>query len=276
MRLGMNATLAHSSPEEWGNRMRELGCGSVVFPVDYKQEQKVIDSYVKAAKENGLAIAEVGTWCSPVAKNKEARKAALERCIEQLKLADYVGARCCVNVSGAAGEKWDLGYQENFSPAFYDKVVESIRKIIDGAKPKHTFYTMEPMPWMVPTGPGEYEKLIKDVDRRQFGVHMDMANWMCSPKRYFGQEAFMDKVFKKLGSRIRSCHIKDVKLLPDYTFQVREVPCGEGGMNLEYYVKKINEANPGIPVLIEHLHSEREYLMSLEYVQNRMRRAGLA
>lgn len=275
MRLGLNAVLEHTSPEEWGRRMKELGCGSVVFPVDYKAEQKTIDAYVKSARENDLVIAEVGTWCSPVAKDKEKRKKALERCTEQLKLADYVGARCCVNVTGAAGERWDQGYRENFAPEFYEKVVESIQKIIDGAKPKKTFYSIEPMPWMVPTGPGEYGKLIADVDRKHFGVHMDMANWICSHKRYFGQEAFMDKVFKKLGNRIRSCHLKDVKLLTEYTFQIREVPCGEGDLNLEYYVKKINEVNPDMPVLLEHLHSEREYLASLEYVQNRMRLSGL-
>ena len=123
---------------------------------------------------------------------------------------------------------------------------------------------------MVPTGPGEYEQLIRDVDRKHFGVHMDMANWMCSHRRYFGQEAFMDKVFAKLGDRIKSCHLKDVKLLSDYTFQIKEVTCGEGELNLEYYAKKINEVNPELPVLIEHLHSEREYLASLCYVQKRL------
>lgn len=270
MRLGMNATLEHSSPEEWGRRLSELGCKSAVFPVDYRAQQKVIDAYVKAARENGLMIAEVGTWCSPVSQDKEKRRAALERCVEQLKLADYVEARCCVNVTGAAGEKWDLGYPENFSPAFYEKVVESIQKIIDRAAVKKTFYSIEPMPWMVPTGPGEYEQLIRDVDRKHFGVHMDMANWMCSHRRYFGQEAFMDKVFAKLGDRIKSCHLKDVKLLSDYTFQIKEVTCGEGELNLEYYAKKINEVNPELPVLIEHLHSEREYLASLCYVQKRL------
>lgn len=269
MRLGINASLSHSSPEEWGQKMRELGCRSVVFPVNYQASAGLIDAYVQAARENDLVIAEVGVWCSPVSEDRAAGELALEKCREQLKLADYVEARCCVNVTGAAGERWDLGYPENFSQAHYEKVVDSIRRIIDSVNPQKTFYTIEPMPWMIPTGPKEYERLIRDVDRPAFGVHMDIANWICSHKRYFGQEKFMDKVFRRLGGSIRSCHLKDVKLLTDYTFQIKEVPCGKGELNLEYYVNKINEVDQRMPVLIEHLHSEQEYIDSLKYIQGR-------
>lgn len=271
----MNTVLSHSSPEEWGEKTRALGCSSTVFPVDYRVDLKLIDAYAKAAEQNDLVIAEVGVWCSPLADNIKARMQAQEKCREQLKLADYVGAKCCVNVSGAAGERWDGPYRENFTQEFYDRVVESVCKIIDDVQPKNTCYSIEPMPWMIPAGPGDYEKLLRDVNREHFAVHMDLANWISSPKRYFSQEKFVNKVFKRLGSKIKSCHLKDVHLSQEYTFRMEEVPCGEGELNLEYIADKINKTDPELPVLIEHLHSEQEYISSFQYLKKRLQQAGL-
>ena len=34
-------------------------------------------------------------------------------------------------------------------------------------------------------GPHEYLKLIHDVDRERFAMHMDVFNWITTPERYF-------------------------------------------------------------------------------------------
>ncbi len=271
MRLGISANLRHSTPVEWAEKHKRLGCDAVIFPVDYTAGDKTIQAYADAAKEYDLTIGEVGTWCSPVSEDTSAREAAFTRCIEQLRMADNIGACCCVNVTGAAGPRWDGGYAENFSEAFYARIVDSIQRIVDEAAPKRTYYTIEPMPWMIPTGPEEYERLLKDVGREHFAVHMDMANWMCAHNRYFAQERFMDETFAKLGPYIRSCHIKDVLLGQEFTFQVQELPCGEGAMNLEHYAARINEINMQMPVFIEHLHTEEEYVASMAYVKERLK-----
>ena len=57
---------------------------------------------------------------------------------------------------------------------------------------------------MVPKDPEEYERLIAAVDRERFAVHMDLANWITSPEKYFNNEDFMEKCFDKLGSHIKS------------------------------------------------------------------------
>lgn len=272
MRIGLNTVFAHRSPEEWAAVLKGLNCRSVMFPVNYKSDVKTIDAYVKAAKENDLVIAEVGAWSSPLANDRQKQAEAMEKCVEQLKLADYIGAKCCVNVAGASGERWD-GYQpENFTPAFYEKTVLTIQKIIDSVNPKNTFYCIEPMPWMVPIGPEEYLQLIKDVDRKAFGVHMDIANWMCGCDRYFRQREFMDKVFLQLGDKIKSCHLKDTHMKQEYTFQIQEVPCGEGELDLEYYAELVNRIDPELPMLIEHLKSEEAYRNSLTYVKERLKK----
>ena len=207
MKLGISSPLEHHSPSQWARQQKELGCEAVVFPVDCKAEDSLVDEYVKAAQEYDLQIAEVGIWRNAISKDEAERSAAMEYSIGQLKLADRIHARCCVNVSGSAGARWDGAYAENFSRKTRDAAVRMIQEVIDEAKPQNTWFTIEPMPWMIPSGPEEYVKLLEDVARDRFAVHMDIINMINCPERYFFAEDFLKRCFDLLGDRIRSCHL---------------------------------------------------------------------
>ena len=270
MKLGISTSLKHSSPQNWAEQMTALGCESVVFPVDHHGENSLIDAYCAAAKEHNLTIAEVGIWKNAISEDERERNEAMEYSINQLKLADRVHAKCCVNVAGAAGPAWDGGYRENFSKKTWDKTVRMIQEIIDEAKPKHTYFAIEPMPWMYPTDPEEYLQLMEDVNRQKFAVHMDIINMINCPRRYFFPVSFTEHCFKLLGKHIKSCHIKDIQLRPELTFQLKECACGEGSYCLEKYAELVNAVNPDMPMIIEHLSSDQAYLDSLRYVKERL------
>ena len=156
MRLGINAAPPHTSVEEWVNYLTERGCRATAFPLNYSAPVNRIDEYVKAAKENDILIAEVGIWNSPHVPDKDAAAHARMVAEEQFRLAEYIGANCCVNVSGAAGPDWAFCYKENFSEWLYDENVRFIQLLCDRVKPKKTRFTLEPMQWMVPASPQEY------------------------------------------------------------------------------------------------------------------------
>lgn len=270
MLLGISTSLGGLSPKEWGQTLKEKGLKSVVFPVDSNAPESLIDEYVCAANENDLTIAEVGIWRNAIARDKKEETENLKYSINQLLLADRIKAKCCVNVAGSVGERWDGGYRDNYCKDTWNRTVQMAKKIIDEAMPKNTFFTLEPMPWMIPDGPDMYLKLIECVSRERFAVHMDIINLINSPRRFFFQEEFMEEVFEKLGAYIKSCHLKDIKLLPDYTFQLRECPCGEGTFNLEKYCELINKTNPKMPLIIEHLKDDEAYFESVKYITKRL------
>ncbi|SER13891.1 Sugar phosphate isomerase/epimerase [Lachnospiraceae bacterium NE2001] len=267
MRYGTSSPLAHSSAREWAEQQVALGCGTVVFPVQSNEPIGKIDSYRDAAVENGLTIAEVGIWRNALSQNPEERKANMDYCVEQLRLADYLGARCAVNVAGTFGPRWDGHYKENFSKEMRVEIVKMVQEIIDRADVKNTYFTLEPMPWMVPTGPKDYLRLIDEVDRDRFAVHMDIINMTNSADRYFNAEEFVDECADLLGNRIRSCHIKDVHLKEEYTFQLEEcAPCC-GEFPLGHYMKRMNEIDGEMPIIVEHLDTDEEYIKYLKVVQ---------
>ncbi len=272
MRLGINKAFQHENPDQWARKMHQLGCKSVIFPTDSRAPEELIEAYVQAAKTYDLVLAEVGIWKNQLAPDRREQKKVIDYSVEQLKLADRVGAMCCVNVAGAKGALWDGPYKENFSKSTWKQAVAVIQEIIDRAQPRTTYFTIEPMPWMYPTGPDEYLQLIQDVNREQFAVHMDLANMINCPQRYFFNEEFIDECFEKLGPYMKSCHIKDVLLDDQFTFRLYEKPCGEGGLNLEHYLERIRQQSADMPVLIEHLHTEEEFTDSIQYVRKRYAR----
>lgn len=266
MRLGLSSPLAHSGAEQWAEQMVKLGCKSVNFPIACNDGEDKINAYAKAAADHDLMIAEVGIWRNAISLDEQERNAAMDYSIAQLRLADRLKARCCVNITGSTGARWDGPYRENYSKETWDRSVRMIQEIIDEAKPQNTYFTIEPMPWMYPSSPEEYVKLMEDVNRERFAVHLDPMNMINTPERYFFTEKFLDRTFELLGDKIKSCHIKDVHLRQEFTFQLQETMVGQGEFPLQYYAKKINELDPEMPVILEHLNLDDEYRKGIAYL----------
>ena len=70
-----------------------------------------------------------------------------------------------------------------------------------------------------------------------------------------------------LGDKIRSCHIKDVHLKEENTFQLKECAPGKGEFPLRYYVEKMNSLDADMPVILEHLNTDEEYIKYMAYLK---------
>lgn len=249
-----------------------MGLEAINFPLTCEDNDTLIDEYFKEAKKNKLEIAEVGVWRNTLDLNEDARREAIAYTIGQLELADRIGSRCCVNILGARGARWDGAYKENFSKETWNLGVKTIQEIIDAVKPQNTYFTIESMPWMFPTGPDEYLQMLEDVDRDRFAVHMDVFNWITTPRRYFFHEEFICECFEKLGKDIKSCHLKDVRMEDDYTLFFREINAGNGGINIKHLIETALSYDQNMSFIIEHLDSEEEYLKSVSYIKDLMKR----
>lgn len=271
MYLGISSRLEHESPQDWALKHKSLGLKSVNFPVSYTDGEEVFMAYKKAADEAGLTIAEVGVWRNTLAADPQERRRWIDYAVRQLRMADAIGAVCCVNVVGTPyGPRWDGGYRGNFSPELWKDAVKMIREVIDTARPLHTKFSIESMPWMIPSSPDEYIRLIEDVDRPEFGTHLDVVNMITSPQRYFFNDEFLHECFEKLRGTICSCHLKDVRLKEEYTFQLEECACGQGSLDLELYARLADAEDPHMPMIIEHLTTDEEYAASVRYVKERL------
>jgi len=275
MKLGGPVFREFSDPDAWIAALRDYGYGAAYCPVNTDADDTVVKAYAEAAKSAGIVIAEVGAWSNPIDSNEEARRKAQAHCRAQLALADRIGARCCVNVSGSRGQPWYGPHPDNFSEETFDMVVQVVRGIIDDVDPTRTFYTLETMPWMYPDSADCYLRLVEAIDRRQFAVHFDPSNLLSSPQRFYGSGEVIREFVAKLGPRIRSCHAKDLQLGGDLMPHFDEVRPGLGGLDYATLLRELSKLDPDTPLMMEHLATEEEYAQAAAYIRSVAEQLGI-
>ena len=268
VRLGGPVFEKCNSPEEWINALKKLGYRAAYCPVSPGADPVLIKAYQAAAKKNDMVISEVGAWSNPISPDQDTAKKAMQKCIDSLALADEIGASCCVNVSGSRNPKhWAGPHKDNLTDATFDLIVETTRKIIDAVKPKHTYFTLECMPWAYPDSVDSYLKLIKAIDRKQFGVHLDPMNLIASPQIYYKNGEMIRDCFRKLGSQIKSCHAKDITLREDNAVpQFDEIVAGKGNLDYSVFLTELSKLKE-VPLMMEHLNTAEEYSQASDYIR---------
>jgi sugar phosphate isomerase/epimerase len=255
-----------NDPQQWAKAVKELGYSAAYCPLRPHAGDDDVNAYQKAARENGIIIAEVGAWSNPISPNQEERENAFKKCVDSLELAERIGARCCVNISGSRGEEWAGHDPKNLTKETFDLVVETTRSIIDSVNPKRTYYSLETMPWAYPDSVDSYMDLIKAIDRKAFAAHFDPVNLICSPQRYYSIPEIIRDGFKKLGPYIKSCHAKDIIMPQKLTTHLDETRPGQGNLDYAVFLKELSKMKE-IPLMLEHLPNAEEYREAADHIR---------
>lgn len=274
MRLGAPVDQT-SSPEAWIQAVQQQGYRAAYCPIDASADSALRRAYLQAAQRADVLIAEVGAWSNPISPDEAVRQAALRKCQDQLALADEIGACCCVNIAGSRALQWDGPDPQNLTEETFDLIVETTRLILDAVKPRRTFYTLEPMPYLYPESIATYESLIRAVERPQFGVHLDPVNWVNSVERYYYNGDLIREAFTRLGKHIKSCHLKDIRLEPNLTLHLNEVIPGTGYLDYATLLTCAAQAPVDLPLMLEHLPLG-DYPQAAAFVRQKAASLGLS
>lgn len=275
VRLGGPILDRPADPAAWVAAVRRWGYGAVGCPVGPDADAATIRAYAEAAAAADIVIAEVGAWSNPLSDDPATRQAALAKCKAGLALADAIGARCCVNIAGSRGSRWDGPHPANLTDETFDMIVATVREIIDAVQPTRTYYTLETMPWAYPDSAGSYLALIRAIDRPRFAVHLDPVNLVCSPQRYFANGALIRDCFAKLGPYIKSCHAKDIILADRLTTHLDETVPGMGALDYSVYLRELDKLDPDTPLLLEHMREREEYERAADHIRCVARAVGV-
>jgi len=275
VRLGGPIFLKSDDPAELAREHRRLGYSAAYCPAAKAEDKDRVNAIIRAFAAENVVIAEVGAWVNMLDPNAEKRRANLDYVTQRMALADAVGARCCVDIAGSYNpDYWYGAHPKNLSREFFDATVENSRRVIDAIKPTRSRFTIEMMPWSVPNGPDSYLQLIKAVDRKAFGVHMDVCNAVNSPERFYNNGDLIDELFRKLGPWIASCHAKDLAWIPEYNVHFLEVVPGRGVIDYRRYLLDVADLAVDAPLMLEHLKSPQEYDEARAYVRKVGAQAG--
>ena len=269
MLLGGTVAGSFAGPAEWEKLLVRSRFRAVTAPFNMYTPREETEAFCAACERHGVVIAEIGVWKNLFDPDPAAAAEALRYAEGQLALADALGIACCVNIAGTESTAgWDAADPSNYTDETYERIVSCVRGILDRVEPKRAFYCLEPMPWMIPDSPEVYLQLIRDVDRPQFGVHMDFVNMINSPRRYLAAGKFIEECFTTLGPMIKSTHIKDSRMHPtNLTALLEECSPGEGTLDFGEILKILDRELPAdAPVLLEHMTTFEEYEKAYQYL----------
>lgn len=274
LRLGGPIFLKSDDPVELAKEHRRLGYSAAYVPKVELKDTPRIAALRKAFAEQNVIIAEVGAWVNMLDADAEKRKKNINYVTERLALAEEIGALTCIDIAGSYNPKhWDGPDARNLTKEYFDTTVENCRKVIDAVKPKTAKFALEMMGWSLPNDADSCLKFIKAMDRPAFAAHIDIANIINSPERFYKNTALINDTFKKLGKWIVSCHAKDV-VGKDVHFA--ETMPGRGGMDYAAYLRNVTALPREVPLMLEHLRTAEEYDEARLYVMKVAKETGIS
>lgn len=277
MRFGTPLYDPYSSPGQWIDLVKKKNHGAAYSPISLEASDSEAIAYGKAAKAANIVISEQGVWSvNCLSYDAAERGKAIAACIRGLELAELLGARCCVALSGSRAEKWDGPHPDNFSEETFRQVVANTQVIIDAVQPKNTFFTMEPMPWTPPYDAKNQLRLLEAVDRPACGVHYDPVNLVYSPDRYYHNGRYIRDFVEALASVLRVVHAKDILLRDTLTLHLDEAMPGQGALDYDTLLSALNGLDPDLPLMAEHLGTAEEYERAEAWIRGKAKALGLS
>ena len=247
---------------------RERGLSAAYCPRVSVDDGDRIRDIRDAFDAENVVIAEVGGWRNMLHPDPAEGKRERQRMAEYLAVADEVGALCAITCIGSPGGPGQGSHHAfNFTPDAFDAAVENARWLIDTVKPKRARFVYEIYPFSVADSPANILRLLDTVDRPEFAAHMDLVNLINTPRLYYENAAVAREAVRLFGDRIVSAHAKDLAMQEDVSVIMHEVRPGCGNIDYAAYLRVLHELPQTVPLMIEHLHTQREYDLGVEYIR---------
>jgi sugar phosphate isomerase/epimerase len=272
-KAGETAGSSMTDPAMLVQKHKEKGFTAAYVPKIDVKDTALIKETRMVFEKNGIMLSEAGYWNNIMDTDGESRKHHREQQIESLYLAEELGAVCSVNIWGSYchGHGKSKHVSLNFSDEAFESAVEMARYFLDTVKPKTAYFCYEIFPFDITDTAENIEQLVRAVDRKQFGVHLDLVNLINCPRAYFSSGDIIKDCIRRFGDRIVSCHAKDIKMKePSISVILEEVIMGSGNINLKEFMRQIEGLARPIPFMMEHLDTEEQY----DIVAKKIRETG--
>ncbi|MCB8881190.1 sugar phosphate isomerase/epimerase [Acidisoma cellulosilytica] len=136
----------------------------------------------------------------------------------------------------------------------------------------------------------ETVRVFAEVDHPGLGLLMDPTNYF-EDHNIDKMDAVLKQIFDTLAGHVRIAHAKDVKRSMETSEKHAEIDASEahsfrgvgsielpapglGALNYDYYLKRLSEKHPNIPIVIEHL-DETDVPRAKKFLDGKLRALGV-
>jgi sugar phosphate isomerase/epimerase len=148
-------------------------------------------------------------------------------------------------------------HPENYTPQTFDHLVNSLRQAAQTAQVEGMVLALEGHVLSMLDSPRRMRDVIDAVASPALKFNTDPVNFIGTVRDVYDPSRVLDELVSLLGDVTVAAHLKDLDLRDALVLHIDEVVIGEGRMDYDRLLRQLDQMDPDMYGLIEHLPDEK-------------------
>lgn len=286
---------------EQARRIRALGFNTVQLDlafkdIDFSTPESITSEKAQRVREtfrdHDLPICCISGYTNIVHPDPAARKQKLEMLRAIIRNARSFGTPYVISETGTYNTESDwVHHPKNKTEEGFEECRGIIAELAQTAYDSGAVFLLETYVNNVVGSVDETVRMFAEVDHPGLALLMDPTNYFES-HNIDNMDRVLKQIFDTLADKVRISHAKDVRRSGDDKAEKHadidaseahsfrgvgeiELPApGLGSLNYDYYLQRLSEKHPNIPIIIEHL-DEADIPRAKQFIDGRLRANGV-
>ncbi len=285
--------------EETAQKIRGLGFNTVQLDLHFKDVDvspgqitrdkctRIRDTF----RGHNLPICCISGYTNIIHPDRDERARRVGHLKDIIAHAQYLGSPYVISETGTFNTESDwVHHPKNKTEEGFEECRKVIADLAQHAYDHGAVFLLETYVNNVVGSVEETLRMFAAVDHPGLGLLMDPTNYF-EAHNIGDMDKVLKQIFDTLSDKIRIAHAKDVKLSEDKTEKHADIDASEahsfrgvgsielpapglGVLNYDYYLKRLAEKHPNIPIIIEHL-DESDVPRAKKFLDGRLRAGGV-
>jgi sugar phosphate isomerase/epimerase len=148
-------------------------------------------------------------------------------------------------------------HPENHSPQVFERLVSSLRQAARAAAAEGMVLALEGHVLSLLDTPQRMRDVLEAVDSPALQFNTDPVNFIGTVKDAYDPSRVLNELVTLLGKYTAAAHLKDMAVQDKLVLHIDEVVIGEGTMDYGLLLRQMEQINPDLYGIIEHLPDEK-------------------
>jgi L-ribulose-5-phosphate 3-epimerase len=246
---------------EAARRVRAAGYRgvSVFFQRPLEADPAAVRKLRSVLDEAGLQVAQANGWYEVLVHPDERLRAEGIRGLQALThIGRLLDAKTVYVRPGSLSAQgaW-YPHPENYATRTFERLVNSLRQAAQTARAEAMVLALEGHVLSLLDTPQRMRDVIEAVDSPALRFNTDPVNFIGTVKDAYDPSRVLNELVSLLGQYTVAAHLKDMAVQDKLVLHIDEVVIGEGSMDYDRLLRQLEQINPDLYGIIEHLPDEK-------------------
>ena len=263
MKLGVDGLLPpwEQIDLDAARRVRSAGYRgvSIIFQQPLEADPAAVRKLKSVLDDAGLEAAQANGWYEVLVHPDEQRRAEGIRGLQALtRIGRVLDAKTVYVRPGSLSAQgaW-YPHPENYAPRTFERLVNSLRQAAQAAQAEAMVLALEGHVLSLLDTPQRMRDVIEAVDSPALRFNTDPVNFIGTVKDTYDPSRVLNELVAVLGQYTVAAHLKDMAVQDRLVLHIDEVVIGEGSMDYDRLLRQLDQINPDMYGIIEHLPDEK-------------------